>query len=110
QITLGNEVRWEDPLIVRKNRKRMLTVFADPDILGEETAATLQARIQSKVEAIELPPGYSLEWGGEYESSNDAKGSLFSSMPMGYLFMFLITVFLFNSVKEPLIVWLTVPL
>uniref|UniRef100_UPI0038F69640 efflux RND transporter permease subunit n=3 Tax=Bacteria TaxID=2 RepID=UPI0038F69640 len=26
------------------------------------------------------------------------------------LFMFLITVFLFNSVKEPLIVWLTVPL
>ncbi|GEM80424.1 efflux RND transporter permease subunit [Vibrio superstes] len=110
QITLGNQVRWEDPLIVRKNRKRMLTVFADPDILGEETAATLQARIQSKVEAIELPPGYSLEWGGEYESSNDAKGSLFSSMPMGYLFMFLITVFLFNSVKEPLIVWLTVPL
>ncbi|GEA49692.1 multidrug transporter AcrB [Vibrio inusitatus NBRC 102082] len=110
QITLGNEVRWEDPLIVRKNRKRMLTVFADPDLLGEETAATLQARIQSKVEAIEMPPGYSLEWGGEYESSNDAKGSLFASMPMGYLFMFLITVFLFNSVKEPLIVWLTVPL
>ncbi|GEA58913.1 efflux RND transporter permease subunit [Vibrio comitans] len=110
QITLGNEVRWEDPLIVRKNRKRMLTVFADPDILGEETAATLQARIQSKIEAIELPPGYSLEWGGEYESSGDAKASLFSSMPMGYLFMFLITVFLFNSVKEPLIVWLTVPL
>jgi multidrug efflux pump subunit AcrB len=29
---------------------------------------------------------------------------------MGYLFMFLITVFLFNSVKLPLIVWLTVPL
>ncbi|GAB7219889.1 efflux RND transporter permease subunit [Vibrio comitans] len=110
QITLGNEVRWEDPLIVRKNRKRMLTVFADPDILGEETAATLQARIQAKIEAIELPPGYSLEWGGEYESSGDAKASLFSSMPMGYLFMFLITVFLFNSVKEPLIVWLTVPL
>ncbi|CAM4193617.1 efflux RND transporter permease subunit [Vibrio neonatus] len=110
QITLGNEVRWEDPLIVRKNRKRMLTVFADPDILGDETAATLQARIQGKIEAIEMPPGYSLEWGGEYESSNEAKGSLFSSMPMGYLFMFLITVFLFNSVKEPLIVWLTVPL
>ncbi|CSB14448.1 transporter%2C AcrB/D/F family [Vibrio cholerae] len=31
-------------------------------------------------------------------------------MPLGYLFMFLITVFLFNSVKESLIVWLTVPL
>ncbi|CAM2955294.1 efflux RND transporter permease subunit [Vibrio rarus] len=110
QITLGNEIRWEDPLIVRKNRKRMLTVFADPNILGDETAATLQGRIQKQIEAIEMPAGYSLEWGGEYESSNDAKASLFSSMPMGYLFMFLITVFLFNSVKESLIVWLTVPL
>lgn len=110
QIMLGYDVRWEDPIIVRKNRKRMLTVFADPDLLGEETAATLQKRLQSQIEALDMPSGYSLEWGGEYESSNDAQASLFSTMPLGYLFMFLITVFLFNSVKEPLIVWLTVPL
>lgn len=110
QVTLGYEMRWEDPLIVRKNRKRILTVMADPDLLGEETAATLQQRLQPQIEAIPLPPGYFLEWGGEYESSGDAKASLFKTMPLGYLFMFLITVFLFNSVKESLIVWLTVPL
>ncbi|MEL7326484.1 MAG: efflux RND transporter permease subunit VmeI [Pseudomonadota bacterium] len=110
QVTMGYDMRWEDPIIVRKNRKRMLTVMADPDILGEETAATLQKRLQPAIEAIEMPPGYSLEWGGEYESSGKAKASLFSTMPMGYLFMFLITIFLFNSIKEPLIVWLTVPL
>ncbi|MBW3694689.1 efflux RND transporter permease subunit [Vibrio sp. T187] len=110
QVTLGYELQWEDPLIIRKNRKRMLTVFADPDLLGEETASTLQKRLMPKIEAIEMPPGYSLEWGGEYESSRDAQASLFTTMPLGYLFMFLITVFLFNSVKEPLIVWLTVPL
>lgn len=110
QVTLGYEMRWEDPLIVRKNRKRMLTVMADPDLLGEEMASTLQKRLQPQIEAIKLPAGYSLEWGGEYESSHDAQESLFKTMPLGYLFMFLITVFLFNSVKEPLIVWLTVPL
>ncbi|MCK8071593.1 MULTISPECIES: efflux RND transporter permease subunit [Vibrio] len=110
QVTLGYELEWEDPLIIRKNRKRMLTVMADNDLLGEETASTLQKRLQPQIEAIEMPPGYSLEWGGEYESSADAQASLFTTMPMGYLFMFLITVFLFNSVKEPLIVWLTVPL
>ncbi|PMH46718.1 multidrug transporter AcrB [Vibrio sp. 10N.286.49.B3] len=110
QVTQGYEIRWEDPLIVRKNRKRMLTVMADPDLLGEETASTLQKRLQDQIEAIEMPSGYSLEWGGEYESSRDAQESLFQTMPLGYLFMFLITVFLFNSVKEPLIVWLTVPL
>ncbi|MFH0293686.1 efflux RND transporter permease subunit VmeI [Vibrio alginolyticus] len=110
QVTMGYDMRWEDPIIVRKNRKRMLTVMADPDILGEETTSTLQKRLQPQIEAIQLPPGYSLEWGGEYESSGDAQESLFTTMPMGYLFMFLITVFLFNSIKEPLIVWLTVPL
>ncbi|WP_241572865.1 efflux RND transporter permease subunit VmeI [Vibrio parahaemolyticus] len=110
QVTMGYDMRWEDPIIVRKNRKRMLTVMADPDILGEETASTLQKRLQPQIEAIQMPPGYSLEWGGEYESSGDAQESLFTTMPMGYLFMFLIAVFLFNSIKEPLIVWLTVPL
>ena len=110
QVTLGYELEWEDPLIIRKNRKRMLTVMADPDLLGEETASTLQKRLQPQIEAIKMPSGYSLEWGGEYESSAKAQSSLFTTMPLGYLFMFLITVFLFNSVKEPLIVWLTVPL
>ncbi|WP_392339035.1 efflux RND transporter permease subunit [Moritella marina] len=110
QVILAVNVRWEDPIVVRKNRKRMLTIFADPDPLGEETAATLQKRIQPLVEAMDFPPGYSLEWGGEYESSADAQASLFQTMPMGYLFMFLITIFLFNNVKNAVIVWATVPL
>ncbi|WP_256382956.1 efflux RND transporter permease subunit [Photobacterium toruni] len=110
QVVLDVNVRWEDPLVVRKNRKRMLTIMADPNPLGDETAASVQARILPVIEAIDLPAGYSLEWGGEYESSADAKASLFQTMPMGYLAMFLITVFLFNKVKEALIVWATVPL
>lgn len=110
QVVLGVNVRWEDPLVVRKNRKRMLTIMADPDPLGDETAASVQARLLPIIETIDLPAGYSLEWGGEYESSADAKASLFQTMPMGYLAMFLITIFLFNKVKEALIVWATVPL
>ncbi|EAR54036.1 putative AcrB, Cation/multidrug efflux pump [Photobacterium sp. SKA34] len=110
QVVLGVNVRWEDPLVVRKNRKRVLTVMADPDPIGEETAATVQKRIMPAIANIELPEGYTLEWGGEYESSADAQASLFQTMPMGYLAMFLITVLLFNKVKEALIVWATVPL
>ncbi|GAL25742.1 acriflavin resistance protein [Vibrio variabilis] len=50
QVTQGYDTRWEDPIIVRKNRKRMLTIMADPDLLGEETAATLQKRLQPQIE------------------------------------------------------------
>lgn len=110
QVVDGINLAWSEPLIMRRDRKRTLTVLADHDLLGEETAAVLFSRIRPKVEALSLPDGYELTWGGEYESSLDAQTALFGSLPLGYLFMFIITVFLFNSVKEPLVVWLTVPL
>ncbi len=110
QVIDGIELDWQEPLIQRRDRKRTLTVLADHDVLGDETAASLFARIQPKVEALPLPEGYGISWGGEYESSKDAQEALFGSLPMGYLIMFIITMFLFNSLRKPLVIWLTVPL
>jgi len=102
--------KWEDALIQRKDRKRTLAVLADPSVFGTETGADLFARLRPQIEAMELPDGYELEWGGEYESSMDAKVALFASLPMGFLAMFLITVALFNAVRGPLVIWATVPM
>lgn len=110
QVIDGVGLDWSDPLIMRRDRKRTLTVLADHDVLSNETPASLFSRIQPKVEALVLPEGYELTWGGEYESSLDAQESLFSSLPMGYLLMFIITIFLFGSVKKSLVIWVTVPL
>jgi multidrug efflux pump subunit AcrB len=73
-------------------------------------ASNLFARVRPKVEALDLPPGYEMEWGGEYEDSGNAKAGLAASLPMFILAMILITIMLFNSLKQPLIIWLTVPL
>ena len=109
-LVKGFDVIWEDPIIKRHNRKRTITVMSDNNILGGETAMAVFGRVQAPIEAIELPPGYSLEWGGEYESSTDAQANIFTALPMGYLFMFIITVLLFNSVRVPLVIWFCVPL
>ncbi|MCV2401879.1 efflux RND transporter permease subunit [Marinomonas sp. C2222] len=109
-LVTGFETVWEDPIIERRDRKRTITVMADPKILGDETAMAVFSRVRGPIEAIELPPGYSLEWGGEYESSTDAQANIFSALPMGYLFMFIITILLFNSVRVPLTIWFCVPL
>ena len=106
----GFETVWENPIIERRDRKRTITVKADPLILGDETAMSVFSRIREPIEAISLPPGYTLEWGGEYESSTDAQANIFTSLPMGYLFMFIITILLFNSVRVPLVIWFCVPL
>ena len=110
QVVNKFTTQWEDSLIMRRDRKRTITVMADPDVLGDETAASLFARVKPKIDAIKLPSGYSLEWGGEFESSNKAKKALFGGLPLGYLVMFIITVLLFNSFKSAFVIWTTVPL
>ena len=107
QVVSGFESIFEDEIIQRRNRKPTITVYADP-VNG--LASNLFARIRTDVEALELPPGYELEWGGEYEDSGNAQAGLAASLPMFLLAMILITIMLFNSLRQPLIIWLTVPL
>ncbi len=108
QISKGVELVSEETRIQRRDRVRTITVFAEPGFT--ETAGNAFSRIRPQIEAIELPDGYKLEWGGEYESSNDAQEALGSGLPLGFLVMFLISVVLFGRVRQPLIIWLIVPM
>ena len=107
QVVSGFETEFEDEIIWRMNRKRAITVLADPRV-GE--SAPLQARVRPQVEAIELPEGYTLEWWGEYKSTNDARAPLAASVPIFVLMMILISLLLFDSFKQVAIIWLVVPL
>ncbi|WP_286222768.1 efflux RND transporter permease subunit [Marinobacter apostichopi] len=114
-VSAGNvlsETRTElrDPLIKRRNRQRMLAVYAEPMPLSGETAASVLKRIRPQVDALELPAGYTLEWGGEYETSTEAQTSLFASLPVGLLGMFIISMLLFGSFRQALSIWSIVPL
>lgn len=106
--TIGLE--WEDPLIMRRDRKRTVQVWADPDPQSDTNSFALFQRLQPPIEALELPTGYELTWGGEFESQQKAKKAVFEFVPLGVLVMIAITVLLFNSVKQTAVVWFTVPL
>ena len=92
-----------------RSRNRQLTIIASCNPTGELTAP-LFGRLQPQIEAIALPPGYSFSWGGEYEDSARAQGALFGALPGGFLLMILTSILLFAKVRQPLIIWLTVPL
>ncbi|WP_018692611.1 efflux RND transporter permease subunit [Algicola sagamiensis] len=104
------DIQYEDPLIMRRDRKRTITVLADHDTLGDETAAKLFSRVRGNIEAIALPEGYELSWGGEFEASNKAQKAIFGALPLGFLVMFVITVLLFDSVRSASVIWSCVPL
>ncbi|ENG0950764.1 efflux RND transporter permease subunit [Yersinia enterocolitica] len=109
-VVTSFETEWEDPLIMRLDRKRTLTVQTDPTQQGGETSAELLQRIKPGVESIQLPRGYELEWGGDYESTKEAQRGIFISLPIAFLIMFVVTVLMFSSVRNALAIWLTVPL
>ena len=107
QVVSDFETTFEDEIIVRMNRIRAIKTLADPRV-GE--APPMLARVRPLVEAIELPEGYTLEWWGEYKDSLRAQASLAATFPVFVLLMVLITVALFNSLKQTAVVWLVVPL
>jgi len=106
QVTDGIEVKWEDALIWRWDRRRAITVQASPD---NATAPTLLQDVRAKLEAIPLPPGYSLEFDGEYGSSTEATSGLIPGMVPAVAIMMTIIVVLFNAYRPPLIIFLIIP-
>lgn len=109
-VVSGFNLEWEDPLILRRDRSRVLTVMTDPDPLSNQTSGDILARVQPQINALSLPHGYSIEWGGDAENSSEAQQGLFTTLPLGYLVMFVITVLMFSSLKNAVAIWLTVPL
>jgi len=107
QITTGLQLGWEDAMIHRKNRQRTITVKSDP-LYGN--ANPLFERLRPEVEAMDLPPGYTLEWGGEYESQGEAQAGLFQMVPVFFLAMVFMIVLMFNAVRQTIIIFLCLPL
>jgi multidrug efflux pump subunit AcrB len=92
-------------MIWRWDRRRAITVGAVSDGL----ATKLFADVRPKIEAIPLPPGYSLMWDGEYRSSGDSQRSLIPGMIPAFILVVLIIMALFNSFRPLIIILATVP-
>jgi len=107
QVVDGIEPEWEDPMIWRRDRRRMITVQANP--VPGTTLPELRGAIIDQVEAIDLPSGYTMEWGGETESSADAQASLVPGMIPAAAVMVFLMVTLFNALRPSIIIICTIP-
>jgi multidrug efflux pump subunit AcrB len=108
QVLVGFESDSENQIIRRRNRQPTLIVRCDAKE-GTPASAVFEL-LMPKIEAIPLPSGYELQWGGEYEDSAKAQKALVAMLPVIAVLMVLIVIILFNSIKKPGIIFLTVPL
>ena len=108
QVIDGFSYDLQDTLVHRRNRVPTLTLSADID--PSVTATQVQREIMANIEAMALPVGYSLAWGGEFEDSAKAQAGLSAQLPLAVLIMIVISILLFNALRQPLIIWLLVPM
>jgi len=108
QVIDGFAVLAEDPVIERRNRVPTITVQAN--VIDGLTPPTVFAEVRSLIEAIEVPSGYRLEWGGEFESAGEAQASLGRQMPLAFGTMLLITLLLFGKLRQTAVIWTIVPM
>jgi len=107
QVTDDISTVWEDPLIWRKDRRNTITVQSNP-VLGV-TLPTLRDSVLAQIEAISLPSGYSMDWGGEYEDTLESQAALIPGVIPAVALMAVIVVALFNAMRPPLVIAFTLP-
>ncbi|MGF1697131.1 efflux RND transporter permease subunit [Vibrio lamellibrachiae] len=108
QVIDGFELKTEQGMIWRRDRVK--TITAQAGIASHTTPAIVRNSVIAEIEAIKLPPGYSMEWGGEYYDEHKAVTDILLQLPKAILIMVIILVAMFNGFVQPAIILFTVPL
>lgn len=94
--------------INRDNQSRYITVSAS---MAEGYNASLVGReVEKALEGYEMPKGYSYEMTGEDETIMSAMIDMIKMIGLAVVFIYLIMVAQFQSLKSPFIVMFTIPL
>jgi len=94
--------------ISREDIQRRLSVEAN--VRGRDLAgfvADAQDRVASQVD---LPPGYWIEWGGQFENLQRASSRLTIVLPLALFLIFVLLYTAFKSVRLALLIYINVPI
>ena len=94
--------------ISRDNTKRRAVVAIN--VRNRDLQSVIED-LQEKIEnTIDLPPGYSITYGGQFENLQRAKSRLKVAVPIAMGLIFLMLFFAFDSVSDALMIYSAIPL
>jgi heavy metal efflux system protein len=101
------ETRSEAAQISRERIQRRVTV--ELNVRGRDIASVV-ADAQAAIHAnVKLPPGYIIEWGGQFENLQRASKRLAIVVPLALLLIFVLLYGTFNASRPALLIFLNVP-
>lgn len=94
--------------ISRENGKRRVVVQAN--VRGSDIATFVESAEKAIKQSIQIPPGYWLEWGGQFKNLIEAKERLYWVVPGCFFMIFMLLFAAVNSVRGALFIFSAVPL
>ena len=94
--------------IYREGNTRYVAVTFN--VRGRDLGTTVGDAIKQITEKVKMPPGYRVEWSGEYESEKRAEARLAVIVPLTILVIFIILYAMFRSFKWAMLILINVAL
>lgn len=106
---VANFVIQEGPnQVSRENGKRVLIVTAN--VRGRDLESFVEEAQEKIGNSVEIPPGYWLGWGGQFQQLLSATARLQIVVPIALALIFILLVSSFGTLKDALIIYTGVPL
>ncbi|MDO7171117.1 CusA/CzcA family heavy metal efflux RND transporter [Mariniflexile sp. AS56] len=88
-------------------QRRIITAFNVRNRDVESVVEEISQKIDSQVN---LAPGYSISYGGQFENLVEARQRLSIAVPMALLLIFILLYFTFGSIKQGVLIFTAIPL
>jgi len=95
--------------IVREDQARTVNIYADVEDTDLRTAMGAVAEVLGPIEA-QLPQGYNIEFGGQYEDMMSAFGQLLAALVLAVMMVYMVMAAQFESFSHPFAIMFTMPL
>ncbi len=103
------DIRVTDGPPMLRSENARLSGWVYVDIRGRDLRSAVQDMQQAVAAKVQLPPGYSISWSGQFEFLERATAKLKVVVPFTLLIIFVLLYLIFNSVGEALLIMLTLP-
>jgi Cu(I)/Ag(I) efflux system membrane protein CusA/SilA len=111
RITLSDvaQVRIDDGPPMLRSEDARLAGFVYVDIRGRDLRSAVQDMQRAVAEQVELTPGYSVSWSGQFEFLERATAKLKVVVPFTLLIIFVLLYLTFRRFDEALLILMTLP-
>ncbi|MBP7747439.1 MAG: efflux RND transporter permease subunit [Phycisphaerae bacterium] len=98
----------EGPSVI-KSENGMLRSYVQLNVRDRDIVGFVEEAQQAIASQVKLPPGFFLEWSGQFEHQVRARKTLQIVFPLVVLLIFVILYMTFNDVRDALLIILAVP-